>query len=460
LTQIRNQVHDDPQANRRQQRDSAVAISRPQQSNIGLTLYLIFTVSWFLHLPARFEPLGLIRFDLLLVAVIAVIALQQKPDETAGRSPVGKWLRILIAYSIIVIPLVEWPGSVVKIGFPNFVKATVFYYFTVSFIRSEMDLRKFVAVFLTCQVIRVLEPLILHVTTGYWGSTASMAGGSEFLERLSGAPSDVVNPNGLAFVICTVLPLLYFLLRGTFVHRVALLGLSAALLYALILTGSRSGMIGLAVVGIGIFIRSKNKVAMALFTVIALGIGLGGMSADMKDRYLSIFGGSAKNQGTADERLEGMSSQLDVVFHRPIFGHGLGTSAEANYHFSKAGPYGGKAMPAHNLYLEVAQELGILGLGIFVAFVTAIARQFIQLQRLTSTSTGDSYTNRFLTAMQVWFAMSIVFSLASYGLSNYDWYLFGGMAVAMARMRAASQIVGTTEPRAGLPRTRQGSRIS
>ncbi len=79
-------------------------------------------------------------------------------------------------------------------------------------------------------------------------------------------------------------------------------------------------------------------VAVIVVTIAAIGFTM--LSADMQDRYLSIFGKGEKNAATADERLEGMQEQLHVVMHRPLFGHGLGTSAEANYHFTTAGPYG------------------------------------------------------------------------------------------------------------------------
>jgi len=177
-------------------------------SNPGLNLYLLFVVSWFVSLPARVPLLGIIRFDLLLVLILGIIAISKKPtDKSSQKTNTDNLLKVLIIYSILTIPFVEWPGSVIKFGLPNLIKAVVFYYFTIVFIRTERDLKRFIFVFLACQVLRILEPLYLNVTQGYLGSHASMSGGSEFLGRLSGSPYDNVNPNGLAFIICTVLPI-------------------------------------------------------------------------------------------------------------------------------------------------------------------------------------------------------------------------------------------------------------
>ncbi|MCI0559033.1 MAG: hypothetical protein MN733_11095, partial [Nitrososphaera sp.] len=171
---------------------------------MGFKLYLVFVVSWFLHLGSRVPVLGLIRFDLLLIIILFLYGFSRAEKNGKEQTQTEKLLKGLMIYSILTMPFVEWPGSVINTGIPNFIKAIVFYYFTVAFVVSENHLKTFVLVFMACQSFRILEPLYLHITEGYWGAFASMANG-EYLDRLSGAPSDVVNSNGLAFIICTVL---------------------------------------------------------------------------------------------------------------------------------------------------------------------------------------------------------------------------------------------------------------
>lgn len=421
---------------------------------VGLYLYLLFMVSWFLHLPARLPVLGTIRFDLLLVCVLAVLAVTTAKPSGHPTSEADRVLRVLIAYALVTIPFVYWPGSVLKAGFPNFIKAIVFFYFTIAFVRTEVDLKKIVLVFVSLQLLRILEPLYLHYAYGYWGSRASMADWAS-MSRLSGAPSDVINPNGLAFLVCTVLPFLYYLAGLSRRFLMAALLLAPPCLIALALTGSRSGIIGLLVVMVGIVMKSKSRasfVAGAVMALIVSTVGFSFLSPNMQDRYLSLVGLGEKNVGTVEDRLEGMTTQLGVMMHAPIVGHGLGTSAEANANFTTSGPYAGWAIPAHNLYLEIGQELGVFGILIYLVYIKAIFSGFAKSRRVSWHHDVGGFLPRLVDAMQVWLIMNLVFSFASYGLSSYEWYLFGGLSVVLQRLTESRASAQQVNARAGAGR--------
>ena len=397
-------------------------------SRAGLNLYLAFVASWFLHLTARVPALGAVRFDLLLVCLLAALALAQPPVARVERSPVDRLLPLLLAYTVVTLPFVEWPGTVIRTGLPNLVKAVIFYYFSIRFIRTERDLKRFIAVFLACQTLRVLEPLYLHLTQGYWGSVAYMDGGEAAMDRLAGAPSDVVNPNGLAFVICTALPFLYFLGGLSWAGRLGFALAAPACLYALVLTGSRTGLVGLAIVYAGLLWHSRRRVLLGAAGVAAVLAVVPTLDGNTRDRYLSIVGLGAHNAATAEARWEGVASDFEVALRRPLFGHGLGTSAEANAHFA------GIDQVSHNLYAEVAQELGFVGLLLVVLLIVAVFSSLARLRRLYGGAGGNGFMPRLMDAVQVWLAVSVLFSFASYGLSSYEWYLLAGLAVVMQQL--------------------------
>jgi putative inorganic carbon (HCO3(-)) transporter len=396
-------------------------------------LYLVFVCSWFLHLPARFPALSGVRADLLLVCVILglVLATQNSADASADRR-MRKMLWGLLAYAALSAPLVEWPGSVLKVGVPQFFKAFVFFYFTSALVTTPRRLKVLLGVFVACQTFRVLEPLYLHVTIGYWGSRASMSSW-EAMDRLSGAPDDVVNPNGLASVVLTIVPLWHYLTSRSVLGRLAYVSALPMLLYALVLTASRSGMIGLAgIVGL-LWLKSRHKILLTIVAASAVAFTIPRLSPDMLDRYVSIYDHTARNAATADDRVDGMLQDIEVVKRRPLFGHGLGTSKEANANF------GAFDRPSHNLYTEVAQELGIIGLGIFLAFMWSLFTGLRTIGR--GLRDAPPIVHALVPALQVWFGMNVLFSLASYGLSSYEWYMMAGLIEVVHRLTPSPQPV-------------------
>ncbi|MPY87933.1 MAG: hypothetical protein GEU99_08435 [Luteitalea sp.] len=400
---------------------------------LAFKLYLFFMVSWFLHLPARLPALGALRVDLLVVVATAgLIFVSAAGSNQRLDTRINRLLLALFAYSIVTLPFVEWPGSVIRHGIPELTKAVVFYYFTALLVTSEQKLSRVLFVFVACQAFRVLEPLYLHLTTGYWGSAAHM-GGADFLYRLGGAPSDIVNPNGLAAVVVTVLTFAHYLWTGTSLGRVAYLGLLPLLLYALTLTGSRSGLVALAATFIVIWFQSRRKGLLALVGVAVVMLAIPRLSADLQDRYLSIVDQNTKNATTAQARVDGIKADFGVAMRRPLFGHGLGTSREAN------GNFGRRARVSHNLFTEVAQELGFVGLTLFTVLLLSIGRSVrAALRTLRSSSTANPLLVRLCCALQVWFVVNILSSMFTYGLSSYDWYFMAGLANVMTLLLAAT----------------------
>lgn len=411
---------------------------------MAFKLYLLFVISFFLHLPARVPILGLVRFDVLLVALIgALLVTRRESQGNSSATETDKALRVLLAYCLVTVPLVEWPGSVLGKGFPDLVKATIFYFFTVAIITTEGRLRTYMWVFLVCQSLRILEPLYLNVSDGYWGS-ATFVQDEEMMDRLSGAPSDTINPNGLAFVIVSVIPFMHYLtLSAGWRYKLIYFLLLPVFIYTLVLTSSRSGILGLGAILVGILLKSQRKFLLIAMAGIGALIVVANLSDLQKERYLSIGRDDVRFSGTAHGRTEGMISNLEVVMNRPIFGHGLGTSVEANYHAM------GSAKPAHNLYLEILQETGIIGLVIFLFFMKSIIVNFrVSLAAIRARIIEQSYLANITTAMQVWLLMNILFSFASYGLTSYEWYLFGGLSVVIRRLAEAesSKVVSVEEP--------------
>jgi putative inorganic carbon (hco3(-)) transporter len=397
-------------------------------------LYLAYMVSYFLHLPARFEILGLLRVELILSGLLLLLSFRGLSQQVT-KTETHKQLVWLVMYILFSLPFVEWPGSVVRENARIFLKGFVFYVFTVSFAYTESRLRLLLLLFVLCQGFRILEPLYLHITEGYWGS-ATYIGEGKYAARLSGSPYDVINPNGLAALVTMFIMVgqpmslsLPLLLRLAYYLAVP------ASVYALILTLSRTGAVAL-VAALGVrLLRTRRGLGTLFLVGSVLVVGAFTVKGLAADRLLSLFGSESVFATSASARIEGLSADLDVALERPLFGHGLGTSHEAVFHAR-----GGKARLSHNLYIEIFQELGVFGLALFLLFMWSVYSNIRTcLGNVRTMSPHASVLPSIASALDMFFWLEIVFSLASYGLSLYGWYLLAGASVVLRELSTAAQ---------------------
>src|SRR5882672_243176 len=427
-------------------------------------LFCIFLVSYFLHVTARVEVLGTMHVDLVLAAVTALAIALGRHTATAGSStgmdPVAKRLWLLVGYILVTIPFVEWPGSVMH-NLEIYAKSLCFFFFVVATVDTTRKLKVLLAVYVATQLWRVLEPLYMHVTSGYWGSMTSL-GNWEYMDRLSGSPYDIINPNGLGFVIIMTLPLLHFLVKpDTTVRRLLWGGVACAMCYALVLSASRSGFLAFIFLCLFVIWRSKYRAPLLGAAVVGGIIAFTLMTGLQRERYLSIVSHNAPGAATAEGRITGVIEDFEVSLRRPLFGHGLGTSREANAHFR------GEDKPSHNLYTEAAEELGYIGLVLLLALIWSFLRACWTAQQAVGEIPTTDQRLKFLHDVAVSLvavvAVDLFFSFASFGLSEPYWYFLGGLSVVTARLAvklAAATTSGGASQRSGLPARRKiGGRV-
>jgi putative inorganic carbon (HCO3(-)) transporter len=400
-------------------------------SSFTFAFFLYFTLDFFLRFSVRVPGYSSLRPTLVAVVILALLLfLQREKLVEKFQHPVFKPIFVLLAYLVISLPLVEWPGSVIRNNLDPFVKAIVFLFFTALIVDTRRRLVWFIGVFIFCQVVRVLEPLYLNLTQGYWGSSTYLST-KEFANRLSGAPADVINPNELGFVIVTVIPFLHYLLwTGRWKLKTVYLVLMPLLLYALILTMSRGAFLALMVVSFFIFKESRHKTALVGVAVMAIVGAFSVMTPVQKERYLSIIDRDVEGGASAEGRIQGMIQEFQLGLTRPVVGHGLGTTGE-----TKANKLG-RRQASHNLYAELLIEIGIIGFAIFVAFLVRAFKQLKVLQAAfgRTARTDASFYENLNKVLICLFWMYAVYSLNYWGLSQYYWYLFGGLTIALGRL--------------------------
>lgn len=407
-----------------------------QMPSILFFLLQLYMLDHLLHLASRIPPLGKIRITLLLTALIAGFLIANKHVLARRyKTTISKTLNLLILYIIISIPLVTYPGSVLRENWQIFLKAVVFFYFISMIVDSPSRFKYFLSLFIVCQVFRVLEPLYLNITQGYWGSDTYLGQG-EFANRLAGGPHDIINPNELGFVIATCVPFVYFLgMSKGFLYKAISAVVLVSLLYALILTMSRGAFLSLLVVAFIVFRKSNKKALLIAIAIGLLGAAWSVMTPVQKDRYLSLVDSDTAGAKSKQGRINLMITEFKLGLKRPIFGHGLGTTGEAKFH-----SYGYR-QASHMLYGELLIELGFIGMIIYLRFLYNIYSEVKIINQFKMENLAEAL--KIKDVITTLFAMYLVYSLNYWGLSQSYWYILAGLTVSFVtimKMQAGNDL--------------------
>ncbi len=193
----------------------------------------------------------------------------------------------------------------------------------------------------------------------------------------------------------------------------------------LVLTFSRGGWIGLVAGGFALVLLLVHwwSVRLPRFwriwsIPIVLGISVGlvlvaVMAVEpLRDRVASIFMG--REDSSNNFRINVWMAVIDMIQSRPILGIGPGNSA-----FNKVYPLfqqaGYTALSAYSVFLEVAVETGLIGLGCLIwLLMVTFTQGWMQLQRLRQLRHRDAF----------WLmgAIATMVGMLSHGIVDTVWY--------------------------------------
>ena len=251
-----------------------------------------------------------------------------------------------------------------------------------------------------------------------------------------------LDPNTLAASLSAALLLALFLV-WSLEHRGAQVLLALFMCVygvAIVRTESRGALVALAVAACAAVIfggPARSRIVGTLIIIVAIGVGYYAFAApaDVRERAASTVGGQR------DPRFDTWSIARSMTGDHPILGVGLGnfTVVQSRYLPGQASLVGVRKLHntplvAHNTYLEILAELGIVGLALFVAIVVSIAGGAIRsLGRISARSPSAELTVRGLIAVLSVFLTAYAFVSGTY--AKHIWLLVGVLAAAASIVR-------------------------
>lgn len=303
----------------------------------------------------NFRPIGALAFaslsDLVLLAGLMVLL-----PVLIGRSLPGEWLFLAAAGGILVVGLVSSLGAEVPGASLN------------SLLRLVVGAMMLPLAFMVWRPPpSVVVGFAMTYVVGNVGNlvAAYTVGGASFDGRRIGYST---HPNVMGLCAMLALALLPFLLR-VLPRRWSwiVLVLGGACAWSVWVSGSRAALlVAVAVAVLFVLVERRVEIALALFGLAIpafyiVGRAISGDGAQ-QDNVLGRLLGGGTASGSDAEREYLAQVALDAFTSHPVLGIGLGD-----------------VMEAHNIYLQVAAAVGVVGLAVYLVLLGSVALRAITL---------------------------------------------------------------------------------
>lgn len=198
-----------------------------------------------------------------------------------------------------------------------------------------------------------------------------LLGGMMVAEKGSGRAfvSSTYDANDIALLFAMFLPVLCAEgVAGRGLSRVVAWGAACAALLGMAMTQSRGGVVALGVVALHMVWTSRRRGVLLVALCAVAVIFYLNTNAAFWDRFALVGDAADDYNMTADTgRLHLWKSGLAMLLGNPLFGVGVGQFGAANYMFGN-----GAYLTAHNTYLQVAAEMGLPALAVYVSMLRRI----------------------------------------------------------------------------------------
>jgi len=212
--------------------------------------------------------------------------------------------------------------------------------------------------------------------------------------------------NNFAMLFVVVIPFLWYLGQST-KHwiRYALWLVIPFAWHGVFLTGSRGGLVGIAVTMAVIIWRSKNK-AFGILLVPAFVAAYVLEAGDvMRERAATIS--EYETESSAHARFESWDAAIKMIKANPLIGVGMASFAPAFPDYSSNEP-----REAHNTFLHITAESGVIAGSMYLLIVFSVITTLWKVGKRTRNSEDEDSTIYFLNeAVLVGFTGLIVCSL-------------------------------------------------
>lgn len=364
--------------------------SRILELGIGLILllmpfhaFLVVTASHFLGLGVLFQSWK----ELLIVALVGVWVLYcVSQRKLLFKLDLANWLVLgIMGLSLLVTLFIRPTPVAILFGIKtNLVALGLFLIAQIPLSKSR-PLKKYLlwVVLVPAGVVSVLAllqsfaiPPSFIEQLGYSATTIDPTQHVDAALSFYRAFSTLGGPNQLGAYL--IVPMVFATIYALKTKKYWLFGGTGLILVALVVTYSRSAWLGaVAALLVALLLMLKGKARLLLVGGMIVAAIFGGAyvynalnTPSNPVQYLLLHGRVFENriEGSDQGRLEAFTSTTDAIAAEP-WGHGIGSAGPASFNADQS------VIP-ENWYLQIAYEIGVFGLILYIGFFAVILGDF------------------------------------------------------------------------------------
>ncbi|MFA6306374.1 MAG: O-antigen ligase family protein [Patescibacteria group bacterium] len=241
------------------------------------------------------------------------------------------------------------------------------------------------------------------------------------------------HPATLAFYLISTLPIIYALLSNKInkSKKIPLAVLLLLNLFIALITLTRGAWIGLLAMSLVFGLFKSRKFLVAITALIFLAYLF---TPAINERVNDVF--NPKYNSSLITRLKIIETTLPAFTNAPVLGYGLGSFKNINLKYNdEAKTY--ESLQAHNDYLRLLIELGIIGLAIYISIFISL---FILIYKLYKTD--SKYIRNYLFSLIILWLGILAISLGDNILRTMPLqfliWSYTGAVIAYANLKEVS----------------------
>jgi hypothetical protein len=314
-----------------------------------------------------------------LVCILALLVTGTIPRLLI--SPQGRWITLFCFWIFVGLPFSSWKGGSISA-------------FVGVWLKSYMSFFIVGGLIFTLKQFRLMAAILAFSTVGQ--VYLSFRSGVEEANRLTMAYGTLGNSNDLASALLMGLPFILLFVFDRYANpllRVLFVPVSVLVLIAVLKTGSRGGLVALAVMVAFVFFKASpgQKVAIGIASLCLILLFAAVVPSSLRSRYMTIFKSDRSVATTIDAesalessyaRKELFKNTFILTYRHPIFGVGLAQFSPQSFNLFVERGISGLWFTSHDIFGLVSAETGVPGLIFFCGLLISTYRGISRLTKI------------------------------------------------------------------------------